>query len=369
MDSGRPGAAIGVDGRGIGQHSLHPVDQVLDVVHAGQDLERRGGRDERPEQRAVGAHVGRGLDLHAEDPVIGVEGEFGLGDVVAAHDVGEEGLGALAGPLHRPAEQARRPRRHRVLGVEERLHAEAAADVGREDAHLGSVDLERTGQDVGEQPAALRAGVQRDRARGGIEVGDRRARLDRVRDQPVVDHAQPGDVGRLGERGVDGGAIAVLPVERQIVGHVVVHQWLAGLGCGFGIGHRGQRFVVDRDQLGRVLGLARGLGDHERDIVADMAYPIDAQHRTQPVLALRAVTIFHGDAARQGVAAGRRVFRAGDHRQHPGRSLRRVDLDGLDPGMGLRRTHDGNVCLAVEIDIVGIAPGARDETLILDPAH
>jgi hypothetical protein len=35
----------------------------------------------------------------------------------------------------------------------------------------------------------------------------------------------------------------------------------------------------------------------------------------------------------------------------------------------LGRTHDGNVCLAVEIDIVGIATGACDEALIFNPAY
>ena len=202
-----------------------------------------------------------------------------------------------------------------------------------------------------------------------IEVGDRRPRLDRVRDQAVVDHPQPGDVGRLGERRLDRGAVAELPVEAQVVRDVVVNQRPAGGGGGLGVGDHVQGFVVDRDQLGRVLGLAQRLGHHERDVVADVADPVGAQHRPQLVLALGAVPVLHRDAARQQVAAGRLDVRAGDHREHAGRRSRGLDVDRPDPGVGLGRAHDAAIDLALEIDIVGVAPRAGNEPLILDPAH
>ena len=81
--------------------------------------------------------------LQPEDAVVGVERELGGGDVVAAHRVGEEALAALGGPLHRPAQRPGGVGRHRVLGIEERLHPEAAADVGRDHPHL----LRRPGRD------------------------------------------------------------------------------------------------------------------------------------------------------------------------------------------------------------------------------
>ena len=46
--------------------------------------------------------------LRPEDAVVGVEGDPGRGDVVAAHRVGEVALAALGGPLHRPAQGAGR---------------------------------------------------------------------------------------------------------------------------------------------------------------------------------------------------------------------------------------------------------------------
>ena len=76
------------------------------------------------------------VDPQAEDPVVGVERQLGLGDVVAALHVGQKA--SLRSPVHftgRPSSRAAQPTM-RVFGVEEDLHAEAAADVGRQDAEL-----------------------------------------------------------------------------------------------------------------------------------------------------------------------------------------------------------------------------------------
>ena len=85
--------------------------------------------------------------------MVGVEGDPGRGDVVAAHRVGEVALAALGGPLHRPAQGARREAGHRVLGIEERLHPEPAADVGRDHPHLLGLQAEVGGEDVARHPA------------------------------------------------------------------------------------------------------------------------------------------------------------------------------------------------------------------------
>ena len=190
IDRFRPaGAAIGVDGRGVGQHALDPVDQVLEVIDAGQDLDRRPGRDERAEHRGVGAEVGAGLDRHAEDPVIGIERELGRRHVVAAHHVGDEGLAALAGPFHRPPELLGREGEHGVFRVGKGLGAEAAADVGGHHPEIPGLGPQNgAGDHVAHPPDVLRAGVQGILA--PVELGERGARLHRVRDQAVVDDPQ-----------------------------------------------------------------------------------------------------------------------------------------------------------------------------------
>ena len=47
---------------------------------------------------------------------------------------------------------------------------------------------------------------------------------------------------------------------------------------------------------------------------------------------------------------------AGEHREHAGRGERRRRLDASDPGVRVRRTHEGGVSLAVDVDVVGKAP-------------
>ena len=59
-----------------------------------------------------------------------------MGDVVAAMRVGEEGLGAVAGPFHRAPDLLGGPDADRLLGIDEDLGAEAAADIGRDHAQL-----------------------------------------------------------------------------------------------------------------------------------------------------------------------------------------------------------------------------------------
>ncbi len=62
---------------------------------------------------------------------LGVEPELGRRQRVAALVVALEGFGAVRAPLHRPAEPPRGPGDEDVLRIDEVLHAEAAAHVGR----------------------------------------------------------------------------------------------------------------------------------------------------------------------------------------------------------------------------------------------
>ena len=66
----------------------------------------------------------------------GIERKLGPGRDVAALCAGHELLGALGGPAHRSVQLARRPQQQDPLGIEEVLHAEAAADVGRMEMDL-----------------------------------------------------------------------------------------------------------------------------------------------------------------------------------------------------------------------------------------
>ena len=80
--------------------------------------------------------------LQREEPAVLVHRHLAVDDIVAALRVGEEVLGAVARPFHRPAEALRRLQHQCVLPIDEYLRAEAAADIRRDDAKLCLLDLE-----------------------------------------------------------------------------------------------------------------------------------------------------------------------------------------------------------------------------------
>src|SRR6185295_10312105 len=95
--------------------------------------------------------------------------------VIAAVVVGEERARALVGPLHWPPERARRVGEADVLRVDRPLHAERAADVVGEDAHLVGSDAEDVGELQLLRPDALARHCQRPAI--AIERAEPRARL------------------------------------------------------------------------------------------------------------------------------------------------------------------------------------------------
>ena len=154
-----------------------------------------------------------------DDLAVRVEREFGVRDVIAAVRVGQEGFGALGRPFDRPVDLLGRPGADRLLGVDEDLRAEPAADVGRDDAQLvlGREAHER-GQHEPRDMRVLARRVERDRVGPRIVVAERRARLHRVGDQAVVDEVELGHVRRRGEGRVGRGLVAEVPVEDGVVG-------------------------------------------------------------------------------------------------------------------------------------------------------
>ncbi len=132
-----PGAAIGVDRHGVGEHADDVGVDRLEAVDAGQHAGARHGRD-RPARRSTDRRpcwrrcgcAAPGTCRRRRAPV------SPSGDVVAALRVGQERLAALRRPFHRAAELARGVAGQHVLGIQEQLHAEAAADIRRDDAEL-----------------------------------------------------------------------------------------------------------------------------------------------------------------------------------------------------------------------------------------
>ena len=130
------GAAIGVDRRGVGVDRVDLAIDIGDRVLARQQrrvkIRRHGGR----EGREISAEIGDRMDAQAGDLAARVEREFGMRDMVAPVRVREKRLGPIGSPFDRPVDLLRRPDADGLLGIDEDFRAEAAADIGRDDAKL-----------------------------------------------------------------------------------------------------------------------------------------------------------------------------------------------------------------------------------------
>ena len=360
-----PGAAIRIDRHGVGVDRIDLAIDVRDAVLARQQGRVEIGRHRRREGRHVGAEIGDGLRAQAGDLAFGVERHLGMGDVVAAVRVGEEGFGAIRIPLHRPVHLARRPEADDLFRIDEDLRAEAAADVRRDHAQL----VLRRHADEGRDHEArdvrvLRRVPQRQRVVAGIVIGERGARLDRVRHQAVVDDVELGDVLGARERRLGRLLVAEMPLVDRVVRRDVMDQRRALRLRLRRIGDRGQHLVIDVDLLARVLRLRQGLGDHDRDRVADVVRLVAGDRRMRRHLHRRAVLRRDRPAADQIADLVGREIGAGQHRDDAGHAFRFGAVDLLDLRVRVRRADEIDVGLARAVDVVGVLALAGDEPVV-----
>ena len=112
--------------------------------------------------RQIGAHVGDDVELEREETSLLVDRQPRGGDIVAAVAIAEKMLGALADPFDRLGAAVRRNGGERIFAIGKQLGAEAAADIGRDHAHLfGRQFHHRAADDVADDMAALAAERQR----------------------------------------------------------------------------------------------------------------------------------------------------------------------------------------------------------------
>ena len=184
-----------------GERRVHEADLELARLRVG-------------EERAV---VGVGVHPDAEDLAVLAQRQLAVQVDVAAEAGGDEVAALVLDPLHRALEQDRREDRHHVAGIDRHLVAEAAAEVGRDDADhvLGKLGHQRhRGPD---DVRRLRRHVDGELRRRPVEVGDRAAALDRRRVRPRVVQVELGDQVGLRERPVGAVLVADLPVVDDVV--------------------------------------------------------------------------------------------------------------------------------------------------------
>ena len=278
--------------------------------------------------------------------------------------VAQESFAALGDPLDRPAEGARRPQQQRVFGIDEVLGAEAAADVGRDDAQTLARQAENVlAQHVAHRVNALARDMERVAAIG--EGGHRAARLQGAADEAVVDEVEANRAGGAGEGGVGRRAIARFPVEGEVGGDLVPHQRRAGLQRRRDARHDRQGRVLDLDCLGAVAGEIGGLGHDHRHPVADVADPLDGQRPARRIGARRAVRVLDLARARHRPIPGGAVIGPGQHRENSRQRRRRLRSKALDAGVGVGRAQDVGMDLTRQRQIVDVVPAAAEKSIVL----
>ena len=137
--------------------------------------------------------------------------------------IGDETVGTLVVPLDRTAQRLGGEQHADILGEDLALHAERAADIIGQHAHLIGRGAENPGRAAFHAEDALAADGQRIFAGAGIVLPDRRARLHRVDDDAVADEGQFADMRRFGESIGHRRRIAIMIIDRDIARHAIVN--------------------------------------------------------------------------------------------------------------------------------------------------
>ena len=168
--------------------------------------------------RDIGAEIGHRLDLEGEKAPVAIERQGAFGDMIAALRIALERLIAPAHPFDRPAEAARRPQHQGMFRIDEIFHAEAAAEVARDDADLAWLQAHALRRQIAHGEMIVAIGMQPIAPARRVIFPQRAARLDRRRRHPVVakldlDHMLGAGEGLLHRR-----LVAGEPVETDIAG-------------------------------------------------------------------------------------------------------------------------------------------------------
>ena len=284
--------------------------------------------------------------------------------VVARERVGLQVLHPVLDPLHRLADHHRSGHRDHVSRIHRHLAAEAAADVGRDDADalLRQADVPRDQREHrAHRVRRLGGHVDRELALGRVEVGDAAAGLHRRHVDARHVHVLLGDDLRSLQRFLGVGAVARLPVEGEVVllvFLVLAQHRRAGCDRLQRVDHHRQRLVIDLDRVGAVGGdIALG-GDHRAHLLRLVHHFVGRQH--------------HLRVGRDGRHPVQLVFLergAVDHRKDAGDLQRLRGIDLLDPRVRVRAAHDVHVQHPGQLDVVDVVALAADEARVFLALH
>ena len=312
----------------------------------------------RPADRHREARAQRLADPGAQpdNPPLGVERQLARRLAAAAVVGREQILRAGRDPLHRPLEPAREPRDEHLLAIRPALHAEAAADVGRDHANARLVEAEHARQRRADPERRLRRRPHRELAGDGVPAREGAARLHRYAAETLLLHGE-----RHAVRGVTEGAlcIAVAPRdgERAVVAAHRHHLRRARREGTIRIGDAREGLVVDHEPIDPVRRRVGRIGDdrrHRNSLGADDA---GGEQR-----------ILGDERARRQAHERNRPDRTevlgGEHGDHPGSSPRGGGVDRTDARVGVRAPSQDHVQHAPDRQVVDEASPSGQERLV-----
>ena len=303
-----------------------------------------GVGDARLPLALVGAEGGKGLELHAEDLAVLVEAHAADGVVVPRVGIRQQAFGARAHPAHGPVADDGAPEHQRLLGIVVELHAEAAADVRRDDPELVLGNVQRLGEVAAHDVRRLVGGPHRVAVVDPVVVAQIAAGLHRGGGDAVGGHRDLGHVMGLRQRGLGLLLEPVLGDQHLVGAERGMHE--RGLGVERPGGEDVGRFLLisDRDGLGGVEGLMAILGDdHGNDLTDAADHAVDADERPVGGTRVRAAPVLDRPDALGLAMAGGGPVRARKHRQHPRHGGRPRRIDARHRGMGMGAADEGGM--------------------------
>ena len=323
---------------------------------------RRHLRPDDAAERLVareGAGVVERLDLEAEHRAVGLHRHLDVEErALVAVRVRRVLVRAPLRPLHGPVELPRQQAEGDEVRVQRDLVAEPAADVLRDDAELVGADAQRRGHPDDPDPRHLVVAVQRPLGRAAVVLDERAGALQRRGGEAMeIEAVDLDDVVGLGQRLVE-----VAPLEGprpdDVRAGFVMEDGRAGLDRCDRVEDRLERLVLDLDQLGGVARQLARLGDDGGHGLAREADLADCERVVADLAPRRRRHLEERIRLRRDLLADQRPVHALDR-------LGLGDVDGHDPGVGVRRADEVDVAHAVALDVVEEDALALYEALVL----
>ena len=262
----------------------------------------------------------------------------------------------MLAPVLDPADGAaafhREPRKRHLLGGKDALVAEAAADVGRNDANLALVEAEALGEARAHDVRYLGGAMDDELLEPAVPMRDhppalerRHALARRAELARELDGSRP--CGRF-DVALDSG------LEKDVVAPGLVKERGVGTPALQHVVDRGQLLELERHGLRDVLGSGAGVGHAHGDELAHVAHLVGREGRLERDL----------EAGQAGDGTDRldaRHVRGGEDRIAECLG----DLDRPYARMGERAAHEGDLAHAREPDVGDVLPAAGQEALVL----